>query len=116
MLENKTSNSQCGSTYHNLNIDYLTNGAGVPVYWTWFHCKATQRCIHYSHRCNLHPHPDCIYEKDGVRIAEDEEGCFDEYKRKGLIEYSANLICQSRLHNKLSDPVLSIVLVICELI
>ena len=109
MLENKTSNLQCGSTYHNRYIDTMTLGKGAPVDWTWFHCKATQRCIHNSHRCNLHPHPDCIYEKNGVKVAEDEEGCFTEYKRKGLIQNSANFICQSKVHNKESEAVLSTV-------
>ena len=92
------------------------NAAGIPVTWRWFHCKMTQRCIHNSHRCNLHPHPDCIYEKDGVRVAEDEEGCFTEYKRKGLIQKSANFVCQSRAHNQQSEPILSNVAVWGELI
>ena len=119
MLANKTSNTsnpQCGSTYHNQYIDWNTNGTGAPVNWIWFHCKATQRCIHNSHRCNLHPHPDCIYEKDGVRVAEDEEGCLTEYKRKGLIQESANFVCQSRVHNTQSEPVLSTVFIYGELI
>ena len=116
MLANKSSNSECGSTYHNPYVDYGLHGAGVNVSWTWFNCKATQRCIHNSHRCNLHPHPDCIYEKDGVRVAEDEEGCLTEYKRKGLIQESANFVCQSRAHNQQSEPVLSKVAVWGELI
>ena len=110
MLANKTSDTPCGSTYKDPDAE------DVPVDWKWFHCKATQRCIHNSHRCNLHPHPDCIYEKDGVKVAEDEEGCFTEYKRKGLIQNSANFICQSRLHNKESKAVLSTVKVFGELI
>ena len=116
MLANKSSNSQCGSTYHNQYIDIRTSGAGKHVDWTWFHCKATQRCIHNSHRCNLHPHPDCIYEKNGVRVAEDEEGCLTEYKRKGLIQESANFVCHSQFHNQQSQPVLSNVLAFGELI
>ena len=116
MLANKTSDLQCGNTYHNPHIDSLTGGKGAPVGWTWFYCKETQRCIHNSHRCNLHPHPDCIYEKDSMRVAEDEEGCFSEYKRKGLIEDSANLVCQSQFHNHQSEPVLSFVAVLGELI
>ena len=116
VLANKYSKSLCGSTYHNQYVDYYTNGVGVNVSWTWFHCKATQRCIHSSHRCDLHPHPDCIYEKDGVRLAEDEEGCFDEYKRKGLIQESANFVCHSQFHNQQSQPVHSNVLAFGELI
>ena len=114
MLANQTSKSKCGNTYYNQYIDYPTQGEGLPVDWTWFHCKMTQRCIHNSHRCNLHPHPDCIYEKNGVRLAEDEEGCFSEYKRKGLIQDSANFICQHEFHNQQSEPVLSNVVVFCE--
>ena len=116
MLANKSSNSQCGRTYHNQYIDYYTYSAGVNVSWTWFHCKTTQRCIHNSHRCNLHPHPDCIYEKDGLRVAEDEEGCLTEYKRKDFIQESANFVCQSRAHNQQSEPVLSNVFIWGELI
>ena len=111
MLPNKSSN-QCVNTYYkNQYIDHVTiqSDVPVPVDWTWFYCKETQRCIHNSHRCNLHPHPDCIYEKDGMRVAEDEEGCFEEYKRKGLIEDSANFICQSQLHNEISVDIFSTV-------
>ena len=32
-------------------------------------------------------------------MAEDEENCFAEYKWKGLVAKSANLICQSPFHN-----------------
>ena len=45
-------------------------------------------------RCDLRPHPKCIYENDkGEMIAEDEEGCIEEgkYKSKGLIPQSANV-------------------------
>ena len=43
-------------------------------------------------RCDLRPHPKCIYENDkGDMLAEDEEGCEEEYKIKGLIDPSANV-------------------------
>ena len=42
-------------------------------------------------RCDLRPHPKCIYENEGDMIAEDEEGCEEEYKIKGLIPQSANV-------------------------
>ena len=60
-------------------------------------------------RCDLHPHSECIYEKDGITVAEDEEGCFDEYKRKGLVAKTANFICSSgsQDHNIMSLAVLS---------
>ena len=43
-------------------------------------------------RCDLRPHPKCIYKNDkGEMLAEDEEGCEEEYKIKGLIDPSANV-------------------------
>ena len=42
-------------------------------------------------------------------VAEDEEGCFEEYKKKGLLATSANLICDSQIHNILSPSILSTV-------
>ena len=75
----------------------------VPESWTWFECKSTQKCIHMDSRCDMHPHTDCIYEKDGILVAEDEEGCFHEYKRKNLIsKKAANIICYSPDHNTMS--------------
>ena len=41
-------------------------------------------------------------------MAEDEENCFDEYKWKGLVARSANLICQSPIHNIESPTIESI--------
>ena len=46
-----------------------------------------------------------MYEKDGELIAEDEEGCFDEYKKKGLLAKSADHKCQSPFHNSLTPAV-----------
>ena len=48
------------------------------------------------------------YKKDGVIMAEDEEECFDEYKLKGLVSKSANLICQSPIHNIESPSIWSL--------
>mgnify|MGYP001249631330 CR=1 FL=1 len=33
------------------------------VTWEWFHCNktATPVCIHKKIRCDMHPHPDCMY-------------------------------------------------------
>ena len=43
-------------------------------------------------RCDLRPHPKCIYKNDkGDMLAEDEEGCEEEYKKKGLIPQSATV-------------------------
>ena len=55
----------------------------------------------------MHPNPECIYEKDGVMISEDEEDCFEEYKLKGLIKKSATLECPSPDHNKMSLAILT---------
>ena len=41
-------------------------------------------------------------------MAEDEADCFDEYKRKGLVSKSANLICQSPVHNVMSPSIWSL--------
>ena len=81
----------------------------VPTSWTWFHCRNNQKCIHIDSRCDMHPHSECIYDKDGVMVAEDEEGCFDEYKRKGLVAKTANFICSSGSldHNTVSPAILS---------
>ena len=89
--------------------NYFFHGHFVkaPKSWQWFHCRNTQRCIHIDSRCDLHPNPACIYEKDGIRVAEDEEGCFNEYKRKGLVSESAKIICSSPDHNIMSPIVTS---------
>ena len=79
----------------------------APTDWVWFHCRSTQKCIHIDSHCDMHPHSDCIYEKDGILVAEDEEGCFDEYKRKGLVSQTANIICFSPDHNPMSPSVIS---------
>ena len=116
MVASKTTKPACGNVYTSEYICKYDYPDGIPVDWTWFHCKKTQRCIHSSHRCNLHPHPDCIYEKDGVFMAEDEEECFDGYKRKLLAEKSANFICQSPFHNQESEDILSNVGITCKLL
>ena len=95
------------------NYFWYINGNGyyfqAPTDWEWFHCRSTHKCIHIDSRCDLHPNPACIYEKDGIRVAEDEEGCFDEYRRKGLVAKTANKICSSPDHNIMSPALLSIV-------
>ena len=55
----------------------------------------------------MHPNPECLYEKDGVIVSEDEEECFGEYKRKGLLKKSAAFVCPSPDHNKMSPAVLA---------
>ena len=87
--------------------NYFLHGHYIeaPTSWRWFQCRHTQKCIHIDSWCDLHPNPQCIYEKDGVMVAEDEEGCFEEYKRKGLVAKTANIICSSPDHNTMSPAV-----------
>ena len=42
-------------------------------------------------------------------VAEDEEGCADEYKQKGLVEKSATFECDSPIYNTDSPAILSVV-------
>ena len=101
MTVTDASNSTCSDIYFHPILGEF------PVDWTWFKCLMTRKCIHIDSRCDLHPNPECIYEKNGIMVAEDEEGCFDEYKRKGLLARSANLICQSPVHNRLTPSIFS---------
>ena len=80
------------------------------VTWNWFQCKRTRKCITQNSRCDLHPHPDCIYRnKNGDMVAEDEEDCFEEYKKKNLVVKSAHFECQSAIHNSNAEEILSTV-------
>ena len=60
IVENDAIIATCGSIYtpplhmHQTVVD-----------WKWFPCKKAQKCIHIDNRCDLHPHPDCLYEKVG---------------------------------------------------
>jgi hypothetical protein len=83
----------------------------VLIDWEWFRCEVNQKCIHPKSRCDLHPHPACVYNntetgknktETGEMVAEDEEGCLQEgkYRDNGLIDASANLECDSPVHNK----------------
>ena len=77
------------------------------VTWTWFMCKNNGKCIDNATRCDLHPNEACIYYNNATSemVAEDEEGCLEEYKRKGLVARSANFRCQSPDHNSMSSAV-----------
>ena len=99
MTTNDAIKNTCSDLY---NPDGSFN---FTVSWTWFPCLKTEKCIHIDSRCDGHPHFDCIYEKDGLMVAEDEENCFDEYKRKGYIAESALFVCDSPIHNSTSPPV-----------
>ena len=80
----------------------------IDVTWDWFPCHQKKKCIHSSNRCNLHPHPECIYmNRDGEMVGEDEEGCLEDYKTNGLVAPSATFPCQSETHNKSSPAILS---------
>ena len=63
-------------------------------------------CVHSGTVCDMHPNPACIYKnKKGEMVSEDEEGCLEVYKLKGLVSRSANFPCQSKIHNKHSDAI-----------
>merc|ERR1719158_2785541 len=62
-----------------INCSACTN----PEYYM---CSKSPQCIHPTLRCNLSP--DCDY-------GEDEEGCFLEYKTKGLVRPEATFQCGS---------------------
>ena len=87
--EDSSSPPSCGDIY------IEPDGETHSVTWQWFACEKSQTCIHIDNRCDLHPHPDCLYEG----VAEDEEDCMDEYTRKNLIQRSANFKCPSAIHN-----------------
>ena len=89
------------------NYFFFGTNIPAPTSWRWFHCRHTHKCIHIDSWCDLHPNPECIYEKDGIMVAEDEEGCFEEYRRKGLVANTANVICSSPDHNTESPAVIS---------
>jgi hypothetical protein len=96
---------ECGIKYEYIQHKYVSYQnwfvkKETDLSWKWFSCYKTGKCIHAHSRCDLHPHPDCIYKNEaGQMVAEDEEGCFDEYKYKGLVPKSANFECQSAIHN-----------------
>ena len=78
-----------------------------------FECHEKQKCIHLDHKCDFKPHPACIYynKKKDKLIAEDEdqEDCLKVYKQKGLIDKSANMVCDSPIHNRDTAAILSTV-------
>ena len=76
-------NNKCGETYQ--YIDFNSRMQKTLAEWTWFACTKTRKCIHIRSRCDQHPHPSCVYEKDGMKFAEDEDNCTSEYKEKGFV-------------------------------
>ena len=80
-------NNECGETYHYAEFGGQKN---TSVEWTWFACTMSRKCIHIRSRCDQHPHPSCVYEKDGMKYAEDEDNCTSEYKKKGFVPQVIN--------------------------
>ena len=115
LLEGKCKKSQLGFYFRYVG-GYLQT---VPVTWLWFKCEVNQKCIHPKSRCDLHPHPACVYNntetgknktETGEMVAEDEEGCLKEgkegkYFSNSLIDTSANLECESPIHNNNSTAI-----------
>ena len=76
-------NNECGETYHYLN--FRGHMKKTLADWRWFSCTMSRKCVHSNSRCDEHPHPSCIFEKDGMKFAEDEDNCLSEYKEKGFV-------------------------------
>ena len=78
-------NNECGETYH--YMDDWGQMQNTSADWPWFRCTKSgkRKCIHIRSRCDQHPHPSCVYEKDGMKFAEDEVNCTSEYKEKAFV-------------------------------
>ena len=76
-------NNECGKTYQIRGL--FGQMQNTSVNWAWFACTRSRKCIHSRSRCDQHPHPSCVYEKDGMKFAEDEDNCTSEYKEKGFV-------------------------------
>ena len=81
-------NNECGETYH--YTDFYGRMQNTLADWTWFACSESRKCIHIRSRCDQHPHPSCVYEKDGMKFAEDEDNCISEYKEKSFVPQVIN--------------------------
>ena len=55
-----------------------------------------ETCFNKVNKCNIYAQCDPV---EGSDIAEDELGCDDEYREKGLIPKLATYRCQSPHHN-----------------
>ena len=60
--------------------------------------KGVQRCLRNTLLCDQHP--ACDPGEDTGKIAQDEFGCFEEYKKKGLTAKAGTQPCQSVHHNE----------------
>ena len=60
--------------------------------------KGVQRCLRNTLLCDQHP--ACDPGEDTGNIAQDEFGCLEEYKNKGLTPKDATQLCQSVHHNE----------------
>ena len=99
MAVNVDSDEQlCGTSYSFIDNRSEENKTSSI---TWFACHKTQKCVHSNSRCDLNPHPACVYvNKDGDLVAEDEESCQEEYIEKNLVPNSAILECIGQVHNR----------------
>ena len=68
---------------------------------------STRVCLHPTLRCDQHP--QC----DG---GEDEEGCEEEYRRRGYLPPTANFECSSPHHNEQNPPRVKIWATRCDLV
>ena len=98
------SNEPCNKLYK-----YRSYGIEKTINVTWFYCKRNNVCIHGDSRCDLHPHPACLYNVSGQHFSEDEEDCLEEYKQKRLIPASVNFKCSNLDHNENTPAITSTV-------
>ena len=103
IVQDDFSNQVCPNIYSFFDWKSpLTNyRSTVKVTWDWFPCYKTGKCVHIKSRCDLHPHPQCIYFKKetGEMVAEDEEGCLPTYKAKVRMTLIQGIGGISHLHN-----------------
>ena len=65
-----------------------------------FHLKKVDRaetCFKIINKCDLYAQCDPV---EGSDVAEDEVGCDEEYRKKGLVPKKATFRCQSLHHNE----------------
>ena len=101
MAVNVTSDKLCGKSY-SFNPNWSTKNITSNI--TWFACHKTKKCVDSNSRCDLNPHPACVYEnKNGDMVAEDEENCREEYIENDLVPKSAIFKCIGPVHNRNSS-------------
>jgi hypothetical protein len=91
--EDNAMNATCGNVYTSpLGHQYIVD-------WKWFICQKSKKCIHIDHHCDLHPHPDCLYEK--VKIVKESVSNKNSYILAGYLMYHWQYIsCTIKIYGK----------------